>query len=198
MSDRKSDWSIGHRGKNGVQSELRLDYPTRDWSDRAIENSILSDSKRSLGHTKSPIGRINSSIEHMGLTLIRSDPSIGPTKSQPQGAPIEIFFTTRLPLKFTRLGDTSHSHPPTPPIEKNTFCSHPRACLQGISGSLGQNRVIKWRRAIDRLSSLVGLNEEAGERGGWEIHSPLISKALVIFSSHAGEKLVTTARLVHK
>ena len=53
MTDRKTDWSIGHRGKNSIQSELRLDCPTRDRSNRPIENSILSDSKRSSGHTKS-------------------------------------------------------------------------------------------------------------------------------------------------
>ena len=29
------------------------------------------------------MSRVKSSIEHMGLTAIRSDPSIGPTKSQP-------------------------------------------------------------------------------------------------------------------
>jgi hypothetical protein len=48
------------------------------------QNSILSNSKRSSGHTKSPIGCVDWSIEHMGLTPIRSDPSIGPTKSQPK------------------------------------------------------------------------------------------------------------------
>ena len=33
-----------------------------------------------IGSYKVPIGRINSSIEHMGLTPIQLDPSIGPTK----------------------------------------------------------------------------------------------------------------------
>ena len=41
MTNWKTDWSIGHRGKNSIQSELQLDCPTRDRSNRPIKNSIL-------------------------------------------------------------------------------------------------------------------------------------------------------------
>ena len=37
MTDRISDWTIGFHQETSVQSELRLDCPTRDWSDRPIE-----------------------------------------------------------------------------------------------------------------------------------------------------------------
>ena len=84
MTDRISDWTIGFRQETSVQSELRLDCPTRDWSDRPIEKLGSMRFYTVIGSYKVPIGRINSSIEHMGLTPIRSDPSIGPTKSQPK------------------------------------------------------------------------------------------------------------------
>ena len=41
MTDRKSDWWIGHQGKNRVQSELWLDCPACDRSNWPIKNSIL-------------------------------------------------------------------------------------------------------------------------------------------------------------
>ncbi len=90
-STRGSKWLIGYPIGRSDSARKRVSNRSSDWTVRLVtdpidqsKNSVRCDSMRSSGRTKSPIGRINSSIEHMGLTLIRSDPSIGPTKSQPK------------------------------------------------------------------------------------------------------------------
>ena len=90
-STRGSKWLIGYPIGRSDSARKRVSNRSSDWTVRLVtdpidqsKNSVQCDSMRSSGRTKSPIGRINSSIEHMGLTLIRSDPSIGPTKSQPK------------------------------------------------------------------------------------------------------------------